>query len=461
MMLTYLSRVESHLDTLFRITHSSNFNTSIQALMLIQQLSASRQVATERFYRTLYESLLDPRLATSSKQALYLNLLYRSLKNDIDVRRVKAFVKRMLQILNLQQPSFVCGILYLIIELCGVFPDLKTLLTVPEENDWDEVPQDVGATETPAESTPQLMYDGRKRDPEYSNAHRSCLWELVSIPLFPAYPHLTDDIIQLPFLRHFHPSVEVYASNLLTGQKTTQKPEFANHTLIAFLDKFVYRNAKTADSGRGISIMQPVAAGGQGHILVSNKAPVKDAASLNSSSFWNKKSEDVAVDEAFFHEYFAQVGKPQQAERTRKSKDAKVASDDEDEEANEDEIWDALVSSRPEVGGESDSDPEFGDLMDLDDSDDDDLGGDLGEDAGEGSEGDGSIDFLGDSDFGSDEDDEEEGGADLELKPVVDEEPKKEDSPRAQKKAKRKALKNLPTFASAEDYAEMLAQEDD
>ena len=178
------------MDTLFRITHSSNFNTSIQALMLIQQLSASRQVATERFYRTLYESLLDPRLATSSKQALYLNLLYRSLKSDVDVRRVKAFVKRMLQILNLQQPSFVCGILYLINELSGVFADLSTLLTEPEEHEEDETMQGTGAVDAPlrngneGHSRPTFAYDGRKRNPEYSNAHRSCLWELVSISIF-------------------------------------------------------------------------------------------------------------------------------------------------------------------------------------------------------------------------------------------------------------------------------------
>ena len=155
--------------------------------MLIQQLSASRQIATERFYRTLYESLLDPRLATSSKQALYLNLLYRSLKSDVDVRRVKAFVKRMLQVLNLQQPSFVCGILYLISELSDVFADLRTLLTEPEEYEADETTDGAEATDSPPTNTDlgysrsTYAYDGRKRDPEYSNAHRSCLWELVSI----------------------------------------------------------------------------------------------------------------------------------------------------------------------------------------------------------------------------------------------------------------------------------------
>ena len=197
------STLESHLDTLFRITHSSNFNTSIQALMLIQQLAASKHLAVERFYRTLYESLMDPRLVTSSKQALYLNLLYRSLKNDVDVRRVKAFVKRMLQVINLHQPSFACGILFLIIELEATFADLKTLLNEPEDYDMDEeevykdvVDGEAQSSESPADGPldatkrTQRMYDGRKRDPEYSNADKSCLWELVSSEFSSLFPRL-------------------------------------------------------------------------------------------------------------------------------------------------------------------------------------------------------------------------------------------------------------------------------
>jgi ribosome biogenesis protein MAK21 len=186
------STLERHLDTLFRITHSSNFNTSVQALMLIQQLTASKQLAVDRFYRTLYESLLDPRLVTSSKHALYLNLLFRALKNDVDVRRVKAFVKRLIQVLSLHQPSFTCGALFLIAELEATFPDLHTLLDEAEDNDDDgeEVFRDVREDGPQAEFAPQstpgtsarriAAYDGRKRDPGHSNAHRSCLWELVS-----------------------------------------------------------------------------------------------------------------------------------------------------------------------------------------------------------------------------------------------------------------------------------------
>lgn len=177
------------MDTLFRITHSSNFNTSIQALMLIEQLATTKHLAVDRFYRTLYESLLDPRLVTSSKHALYLNLLYRSLKNDINVKRVKAFAKRMLQIVTLHQPPFICGIMYLMRELEVTFPGLKSMLKDPEANDEDEeevyrdVPEDSEAAETQNNDTsskPQDQYDGRKRDPEHSNADKSCLWETVS-----------------------------------------------------------------------------------------------------------------------------------------------------------------------------------------------------------------------------------------------------------------------------------------
>ena len=164
--------MESHLDTLFKIAHSGNFNTGIQALLLIQQISSSRSLANDRFYRTLHESLLDPRLVNSSKQALYLNLLLRALKNDVDSRRVKAFAKRMLQISGLHQPSFTCGLLYLVGHLRESFPDLSTLLEEPEESIFDDEP-----------ANEKQRYDGRKRDPEYSNANRSCLWEMVCCSL--------------------------------------------------------------------------------------------------------------------------------------------------------------------------------------------------------------------------------------------------------------------------------------
>ena len=46
---------QKHLDTLFKITHSSNFNTSVQALVLVNHIITQQLLDSNRYYRTLYE----------------------------------------------------------------------------------------------------------------------------------------------------------------------------------------------------------------------------------------------------------------------------------------------------------------------------------------------------------------------------------------------------------------------
>jgi ribosome biogenesis protein MAK21 len=88
----------------------------------------------------------------------------------------------------LHQPSFVCGVFYLIRELEKTFTGLQSLLDQPEDNesDGEEIFRDVPDEddEQPApivetKSKPTNGYDPRKRDPEHSNADKTCLWELV------------------------------------------------------------------------------------------------------------------------------------------------------------------------------------------------------------------------------------------------------------------------------------------
>lgn len=76
----------------------------------------------------LCRKLLDPGLASSSRQNMFLNLLYKSLKADVALRRIKAFVKRLLQVSAGQSASFVCGALFLVSELMKAKPGLKLLL---------------------------------------------------------------------------------------------------------------------------------------------------------------------------------------------------------------------------------------------------------------------------------------------------------------------------------------------
>src|SRR6266487_6465856 len=90
----------------------------------------------------------------------------------------------------------------------------------------------------------------------------------------------------------------MFASRLIDRSQIPAKPELASHTLIHFLDRFVYRNPKAPHNGlRGSSLMQPLAGGEHQHILVTNRLPQQKIEPLNSESFWRKKAEDVAVDE--------------------------------------------------------------------------------------------------------------------------------------------------------------------
>jgi ribosome biogenesis protein MAK21 len=281
---------------------------------------------------------------------------------------------------------------------------------------------------------------------------------------------LSTDRVQTPFLSHYHPAVCLFAGNLLVRQKALPKPDLANHTLMHFLDKFVYRNPKAEESKRGGSIMQPIhASGSASQIVASTKAATRQQPMVNSSSFWNLKPDQVSAEDVFFHEYFARVGKPGEASRTKKSaRDDQAASDD--EAAGEEEIWDALVNSQPEIEGadaEEDSDMDLDEYdysdneMDVDGVDADANMSDLGSEGDAGFEGifddsEESDDQAGTSEAGAEWEDEDEDEVKVEAE--VRKGPFKRDS---RGRLDRKEMKSLPTFASVDDYAEMLAGEDD
>ena len=453
---------ERQLDTLFRVTHSSNFNTSIQALMLIQQLNGPHQGSVDRFYRTLYESLLDPRLLTSSKQALYLNLLFRALKSDLNVKRHKAFAKRVLQVAAMHQPSFICATLYLLRELEGLFANLEAFIDHGgEDSDGEEHFQDVQEQLPSGKSSdkgpcPQethrraAKYDGRRRDPKYSNADRSSLWEAI------------------PLMQHYHPSVALFATRLLTHREMPPKPDLSLNTLIHFLDRFVYRNPKATNAPRGASLMQPIAAGDSSTLLVSAYSDKSSAEQpVNSEAFWKQASEKVNADEVFFHKYFSTLGRGKE-NASRKKTEKRADAEDSEGEGDEDEIWEAFVEGKPELDEGSDSGFEDENIdSDMGEIDDDELdlelvkaekrvNGNLAQG------GKGFSDLDGDGETFSDSDDEVASDLDKALdqgmtsnRPVSVEQPEN-----GKHGSKRRRLKSLPTFASAHDYAKILEEDD-
>ncbi|KAJ9098475.1 hypothetical protein QFC19_006342 [Naganishia cerealis] len=439
-------KFQQHTEMLFKITHTGTFNISIRALMLIYQVSSAKEETSDRFYRTLYESLLDPRLLTSSKQAMYLNLLFKALKADRNLNRVMAFVKRLVQVMLGHQPPFICGALYLLGELFSTTSGLSTLVSEPEDSGIEhfvDVADDASKGTKQVASgeidrKPEHEYDGRKRDPQHSNAKGSCLWELI------------------PLTKHYHPSVAVQANELISLKlPLSGSPDISQNTLVSFLDRFVYRNPKKNATAKGASIMQPAAAalsGRGGSVVVRSKGAkvAGDAAGyVNDEKFWNKKVEDVPADQLFFHKYFSKkLARDEQikaAATKRKKKSNEEDEDDEDEDVTmdaaedvdedeaeeevaepvkkvkaqpvakeedeesdpeEDEIWKAMQASMPQAGyddddlledSEEDEELEYSedeDEIEADDSDAEDLDED---------ENDGRID---DADFQDDDEDD-------------------------------------------------------
>ncbi|XP_007671470.2 CCAAT/enhancer-binding protein zeta isoform X2 [Ornithorhynchus anatinus] len=488
-------KVKEQLDTLFRVLHVVNFNTSVQALMLLFQVMDSHQAISDRYYAALYKKLLDPGLAFCSKQSMFLNLLYKSLKADVVIRRVKAFVKRLLQVTCGQMPSFICGALYLVSEILKVKPGLQTQLQDHPEREEEENFQDVAnvgsdddddgiekftdadkepeEAETKAESHTEAggtesaswvhlenlkgrkevsSYDPLSRNPLFCGADHTSLWELKKLS------------------EHFHPSVALFAKTILQGDYIQYSGDpLQDFTLMRFLDRFVYRNPKQHKGKENTSsaIMQP-----------KKKQFMTDKHSLavNSKEFLAKEENQIPVDEVFFHRYFKKAAKEK---RKRPTDDESVEDVDDDEfermlDSVEDDNFNTCkndldfashVKKKPKrgkknKGQESDSEESDDDDDDLNELDDEEVSlGSMDEDFGDEVDEDGGtfMDVLDDENSSGDEG---EIGPDLKVG-VKNGKRKNPDidfagSFRGPKKRKRRDVKNSALFVAAEEFGHLL-----
>lgn len=433
----------NHLDTLFRITHSSNFNTSVQALSLISYILENQKLDADRYYRTLYESLLDPRLVTSSKQGVYLNLLYKSLKRDSNIPRILAFVKRILQIcLHWLNVGAISGMLYLLLQLAKEHSEVRDLTI-----DLNSRPEgSIDSSENDSE-----LYDSKKRDPKFAHADSSILWEINN------------------FIDHFHPTVSIYASSFVEGIDQ-QKPDLRLYTLAHFLDRFVYKNPKQNAVTKGSSIMQPLGGATTGSLLVKATNVKSHELPANTEDWLSMQAENVRPEDKFFHQYFT-------TKKNKINKPKKNESKDE-EELDDEEIWKALVSSKPDVEDDDSEDLSDLDMEDFSEDEDEEptaLDASKTSLALEGeptnwSSGEESVQLEIESDAeNSDasitlqmlEDDESLGSEENveELEETL--EPSKKRKNTDKKKSKRQKLSDMPVFASAEDYSQYLDSDDE
>ncbi|KAL6496913.1 hypothetical protein OROGR_028842 [Orobanche gracilis] len=130
--------IEVQTPLLFQLVHSKNFNVGVQALMLLDKISSKSQIISDRFYRALYSKLLLPAAMNSSKEEMFIALILRAMKNDINIKRIAAFSKRLLQVALQLPPQYACACLFLLSEVLKARPPLWNMVHQNEAADADE-----------------------------------------------------------------------------------------------------------------------------------------------------------------------------------------------------------------------------------------------------------------------------------------------------------------------------------
>lgn len=485
-----MEKMLEHIDTMYRVVHYASFNVSLHTLSLLFQVSDFANSVSDRFYCALYKKLLDPQLATSSHQALFLHLVFKALKKDHDIHRVRVFSKRLLQVCGYLPVSLVCGVLYMVSQLTDKKENLLALNIVStnlaaddDDEQGEEHYEDIKLEEHEELGISQNGVDGEGKNNEsciavasvptwfhclntgsengrqkqaaaYNPFHRN--------PLFAggeycAYTEL------LKLSQHFHPTVTLFANKILKGEviKYSGDP-LQDFTLPKFLDRFVFKNPKKKNNEE---------------VVVNSKFSRKKtyvpsgirSLRVDSSNYLHEDESKIPVDELFMYKY---LHKKKSLDRVKTEKDTEC---DTSSVASEEfhEMLDDLLAGKYEnldfaedVGRSASKQDEGSEDEERDDDEEgEEGGGDECESEGEADfQQEGSLsedgDIISDEDldddaedivFDNSESDMSLAGSDEELGPRN----KKKQRMERQRKNKKHG-KGSDVFVSAEEFSEML-----
>lgn len=99
------------IDSLYKIVHVEKFSIALAALKVLFQMQSLSKSFSDRFYATFYRRLLT--IHSSTHDTEFFHLLERVILSDESVERVKAFLKRMLQLALSNSPAFATAALLL------------------------------------------------------------------------------------------------------------------------------------------------------------------------------------------------------------------------------------------------------------------------------------------------------------------------------------------------------------
>ncbi|XP_060206018.1 protein SLOW WALKER 2 [Lycium barbarum] len=496
--------IQAHTPVLFQLVHSTNFNVGVQALMLLDKISAKNHIVSDRFYRALYAKLLLPAAMNSSKEELFIGLLLRAMKNDVNVKRIAAFSKRLLQVAIQQPPQYACGCLFLLSEVLKSKPTLWNMMLQSESVDDDlehfediieedeNQPSPPNRTDNASEveanhlenGNHSLQDEGGSSEPDDDDSlqanespARGGLDEPKESRLLSGFskllPEGSNEKLLLPggydtrhrepsfcnadrvswwelmvLASHAHPSVATMARTLLSGANIVYNGNPLNDlSLTAFLDKFMEKKPKHNTWHGGSQIEPAKKLDMQGQLIGSEILSLAET--------------DVPPEDLVFHKFYVNKMKSSKKPKKKKKKtpeddaaeeflvaDGSDVEDEIDEDAADDSENEE-IDSMLESGGlplEANGEYDYSDLDDVVNEDDDELIGDASDE---------DMDALLENDganinSGSDDDNDAEKANDDDEEDDVHQ--------RKKKRRKDKRVGKSP-FASLDDYEHLLNED--
>lgn len=488
-------------NTIYRLIYLSNISIAFQALSLLLQLVLVQNEKHDRFYNALYKKMTDLEIINANNKitSLYFHIIHRSVHQDANVTRAKAFIKRLLQ-MTLSFPSAkACGAIIVINKLLRSRPELLSLdfqkvttkttiddtamkaklkmLQFEASDDEEETYKDVEFDEEGKQvrvekesSSSASWIHVQNTDQQKSNAEKGNVAKAPSkydpFKRSAAFSGseftLYHELVLLS--KYFHPTVQVFIENIMKKQNIKYFGDpLKDFSLSQFLERFSFKNPKKADSSEETSAFKHQtykAKGSRGqsvHLLtvqtctedeqfifdfLQRKREIRETkVKFSDEKDKNEDDEDLeSIDDDEFDRYLDSVGAAK--DYAKSDKDFDYLSDmQKDRDAAESS---GLNKKKKKKGEDEESDDdEWAELQDNSD-DNSDIEGD-GDGDGDESGTDQSIDeeIMNDSD-------------DSDMPSELDGEEEDEEKPKLKGKSKKVKGGGDNIFAAVEDFSELI-----
>ncbi|EXB88184.1 hypothetical protein L484_003578 [Morus notabilis] len=491
-----------------------------KAVKIIETLLKSKSEQERRLLSALVNKLGDPENKGASNAdfhlsellrdhpnmtaEMFIGLLLKAMKSDVNLKRVAAFAKRVMQVALQQPPQYACGCLFLLSEVLKTRPHLGKMVLQsesadeedehfediveeaddrpgsasgkqetdgePVENggaatpdgdsseDDDETPVPASEDEASDEADEFLVRDDAEDVNEAKTMSGSSGKQSQASSKKSSLPGGYDPQHREPsycnadrvswweltaLASHVHPSVSNMANRLLKGSDIIYDGNPLNDlSLTAFLDKFMEKKPKSS-TWHGGSQIEPAR-----KLEMSNHLIGPEILSL--------ADEDVPPEDLVFHKFY--VNKVNSSKKQKKKK--KKGADDEtaeelfgaggDDESDNEEIENMLDSAN--ISTNADGDYDYDDLDIVAEEDDEELVGNVSdaEDA------DIPSDIAEEEDFDATANENDDDDEDSDIINIGD----ADDDGFEQRRRKRKPGKSgVSPFASLDDYEHLLNED--